>query len=68
MGVHIKRWVVEVTMPMCQGGFLVQTMVLLVLLVLLLLQVLLVLLVLLVLGPFAFPLWARSMAIANPNC
>ena len=54
-------------MAMCQGGFLV----LLVLLVLQVLQVpvpgLLVLLVLLVLGPLAFPLWARSIAIANLN-
>ena len=57
MGVHIKRWVVEVTMAMCQGGFLV-------LLVLLVLQVLLVLLVL---GPLEFSLWARSIAIANLN-
>ena len=60
MGVHIKRWVVEVTMAMCQGGFLVR----LVLLVLLVLQVLLVLLVL---GPLEFSLWAGSIAIANPN-
>ena len=44
MGVHRKRWVVEVIMAMCQGG-------LLVLLVLLVLQVLLVLLVL---GPLFF--------------
>ena len=49
MGVHIKRWVVEVTMAMCQGGFLV-------LLVLLVLQVLLVLLVLLILGRFPYGL------------
>ena len=60
---HIKRWVVEVTMVMCQGGFLV----LLVLLALLVLQVLQVLLVLLVLGPLAFSLWARSFAITNLN-
>ena len=44
-------------MAMCQGGFLV-------LLVLLVLQVLLVLLIL---GPLAFSLWARSIAIANLN-